>query len=70
VKILGLFFISIIFSSIAALMAFLITYGEYIHHYATKKEPLKLAFEAASFTFVVFFVLSILVAIMLNFESI
>ncbi len=34
-----------------------VTYGEYIHHYPTKKEPLKFAWEAAIFTFTVFMLL-------------
>ena len=46
--------IGIVFSPIAAAMAFLITYGEYTHHYPDKKMPLKLAGQAAIFTFIVF----------------
>jgi len=48
------FFISLVFSPLATACAFIITYGEYTHHYPTKKEPLKLAWEAAIFTFVAF----------------
>jgi len=51
------FFISLVFSPLAAACAFIITYGEYTHHYPTKKEPLKLAWEAAIFTFVAFIAL-------------
>jgi len=47
---------------IAAVMAFLITYEEYSHHYTDKKKPLKFAFEAAIFTFIVFGILSLLVS--------
>ncbi len=35
--------ISLVFSPFAAIMAYLITYGEYIHHYPDKKKPVKLA---------------------------
>ena len=49
--------IGLVFSSLAAMCAFIITYGEYIHRYPTKKEPLKLAWEAAIFTFTVFMLL-------------
>jgi small neutral amino acid transporter SnatA (MarC family) len=48
--------IGLVFSPLAAMCAFIITYGEYSHHYPTKKEPLKLAWEAAIFTFIVFMV--------------
>jgi len=48
------FFIGLVFSPLAAACAFIITYGEYTHHYPTKKEPLKLAWEATIFTFIAF----------------
>ncbi len=35
-------------------MAYLITYNEWVRHYPTKKEPRKMALEAAIFAFVVF----------------
>jgi len=53
--------IGLMFCPIAAAMAFLITYEEYSHHYGDKKKPLRMAFEAAIFTFIVFGVLSLLV---------
>jgi len=53
------FFIGLIFSPLAAMCAFIITYGEYTHHYPTKKEALKLAWEAAIFTFITFMALII-----------
>jgi hypothetical protein len=49
--------IGLVFSSLAAMCAFIITYGESIHHNPTKKEPLKFAWEAAIFTFTVFMLL-------------
>jgi len=47
-----LIFIPFIF--IGAVIAYLITYNEYQHHYQTKREPRRLALEAAVFTFIVF----------------
>jgi len=56
-KISGYIFIDLIFSFIAGLVAFSITYMEYVHHYPTKKEPLKHAASTAIFTFIVFVVI-------------
>jgi hypothetical protein len=53
----GFIFIDLLFSIIAAIVAFGITYNEYVHHYATKREPVKLALDTALFTFVTFIVL-------------
>jgi len=58
--------IGLVFSPIAGLMAFLITYKEYEHHYPGKKEPLRLALEAAIFTFAFFMIVSVIVGIALN----
>jgi tetrahydromethanopterin S-methyltransferase subunit C len=55
--------IGLIFSPIAAAMAFLITYEEYSHHYTDKKKSLKVAFEAAIFTLIIFGILSLLVSL-------
>ena len=54
--------IGLMLCPIAAAMAFLITYEEYSHHYTDKTKPLKLAFEAAILTFIVFGILSLLVS--------
>ncbi len=54
--------IGLMLCPIAAAMAFLITYEEYSHHYTDKKRPLRLAFEAAIFTFILFGILSLLVS--------
>jgi len=43
----------LIFAPLAALMAFLITYGEYSHHYSNRKKPLRLAVESAVVAFIV-----------------
>ena len=48
-----------VFSFLAGLMAYLITYNEYMHHYQTKKEPRKIAFEAALVAFTFFFLISL-----------
>jgi len=55
--------IGLIFSPIAAAMAFLITYEEYSHHYTDKKKSLKVGFEAAIFTLIIFGILSLLVSL-------
>ena len=55
--------IGLIFSPIAAAMAFLITYEEYSHHYTDKKKSLKVAFEAAIFTLIIFGILPLLVSL-------
>lgn len=49
-----------VFGFLAALMAYLITYGEYLHHYPDKKRPRKLALEAAIFTFIFFLFLALI----------
>ena len=54
------FIIWMIGSPVAALCAFLITYNEYSHHYSDRKKPLKIAIEAAVFTFIVFVILGVL----------
>jgi len=53
----GIYFIFFPFALIGAVMAYLISYNEYIHHYPTKKEPRKMALETAIFTLVVFIAL-------------
>ena len=58
--------IGLVFSPIAGLMAFLITYKEYEHHYPGKKEPLRLALEAAIFTFAFFMIVSAVIGLILN----
>ena len=67
--ILGYVFIDLLFSFIAALVAFGITYNEYVHHYPTKKEPVKLALDTAITTFIVFIILGGLGVIALSLMS-
>ncbi len=50
--------IGLLFSPLAALIAFAITYEEYTHHYSDSRKPLRLAAQAATVTFVVFLVLA------------
>ena len=65
----GFVFIDLLFSVIAACVAFGITYNEYVHHYATKKEPIKLALNTALFTFVTFIILGALGVLALHWMS-
>lgn len=58
--------VGIIFAPLAAIMAFIITYGEYTHHYHDKKIPLKLATEAAIFSFITFGLISLIVGLIAN----
>ena len=60
------YFIGVLFSPLATLVTFLIFYDEYSHHYSGRKEPLKIALEAAVFTFIVFVILGILVGLALS----
>ena len=58
--------IGLVFSPIAGVMAFLITYKEYEHHYPSKKEPLRLALEAGIVTFALFMIIAILAGILIS----
>ena len=53
--------IGAVFGVFASMMAFLITYEEYVHHYIGKREPLLASFQTALFTFFVFVGLALLV---------
>jgi len=57
----GIYLLLLPFALIGSVMAYLITYNEYVHHYPTKKEPMKMSLEAAILTFAVFSVISIFV---------
>ncbi|MCB4792871.1 MAG: hypothetical protein LHV68_13460 [Elusimicrobia bacterium] len=65
----GYVFIDLLFSFIAACVAFAITYNEYVHHYPTKKEPIKLALDTAVTTFIVFVILGGLGVLALHWMS-
>ena len=62
----GIYLIFLPFVFIAAIMAYLITYNEWVHHYTTKKEPRKYALEAAIFTFIFFTVMMVFVIYVLT----
>ena len=57
--------IGVVFGSVAALMAFVITWREFERHKFAGKRLFKEAFQSGIFTFVVFLLLSILVGFLL-----
>ena len=61
--------IVLIFSFLAACVAFAITYNEFVHHYASKREPLKHARDNAIATFIVFLLLGGAGVLVLNWLS-
>ena len=63
----ALFCIAAVLGIFAAIIAFLITYGEYAHHYPDKQKVLKTALEAGIFTLIFFLVLGLLLAVILPF---
>ena len=50
------------FGLLGAVMAALITYNEYVHHYPSKREPLRMAVKMGIFTFLFFMTLCVLLA--------
>jgi len=52
--------IGMVFSPIAAIMAFIITYEEYRRHYNEKQKPFRIALNSAIVTFIVFMLISVL----------
>jgi len=58
---MNIYFIFIPFALIAAVMAYLISYNEWMRHYPTKKEPKKIALETAIFTLIIFIIIMFLV---------
>jgi len=50
----------LLFSPLAALMAGLITYGEYRHHYPDRGPAIREAFKVGLFTLIVFLLISLL----------
>ncbi len=55
-----------VFSGLAAMCSFLISYAEWTHHYASKKEPIKHALEMALVTFVFFMILTLLTVVIMR----
>ncbi len=60
------FLIGMVFSPLAALFAFLLTYNEYSRHFMEKKIVLKHSFEAGVFTLLVFLVISLLIGVFIS----
>lgn len=58
--------IGLFFAPLAGIIAFLITYEEYSHHFSDKKKPKKLAFEAGMTAFIFFLLLSIFIGLIIN----
>ena len=61
--------IGLIFSPIAALMAFLIIYEEYSRHNLDKKQKLKIAIQTGLFTLVAFIILALGIGFFLSHFS-
>ena len=59
------FLLWLVFSPIAALMAFLITYGEFSHHYPDRRPVFREALRTAVFTLTVFLLLGLIVSLIL-----
>lgn len=56
--------LGLIFSPLAGLMAFLITYEEYQHHFSDRRRVMRASLEAGAFTCLVFLLLSAIVGIL------
>ena len=61
--------IGLIFSPIAAVMAFLIIYEEYSRHNLDKKQQFKIAIQTGLFTLVVFIILALCIGFFLSHFS-
>lgn len=57
--------IGLVFGSVGALMAFLITYGEYSRHFMAKKRALKISLETAFVMLGIFITIALIVAFLL-----
>jgi cytochrome bd-type quinol oxidase subunit 2 len=55
--------IGVIFGSLAALCAYLITYKEWEHHYSDRKIPRRMALETAIFTLLFFLAIMVVVGL-------
>jgi len=58
--------IGLVFGLVAALMAFLITYGEYSRHFMAKSRALKISLETAFVMLGVFIIITIIVALFMS----
>jgi hypothetical protein len=55
-----------VFSSLAALCAFVTTYGEYLKHFPDKRRPLKMAAGMSLAAFAFFMLVSVLLMVVIN----
>ncbi len=58
-------FIATVFGLFAAMMAYLISYEEYSHHFVDKRRGRHMAYESAVFAFAVFFGIGLILAFLL-----
>jgi hypothetical protein len=58
--------IGTLFATLAAISAFVITYGEYLKHFPDKKRPLIMAAQAALAAFVFFLLASVLLMVVIS----
>ncbi len=58
--------IGVIFGSLGALCAYLITYKEWEHHYPPPEIPRRMALETAVFTFIFFLALMVIVGLVVK----
>ncbi|MEA4924190.1 MAG: hypothetical protein VB084_02670 [Syntrophomonadaceae bacterium] len=59
------FIIGLLFSPLAAIMGFIITYEEYRRHYSEKQKPFRIALNSAIATLIVFMLITVLGGILL-----
>jgi hypothetical protein len=58
-----------VFGVLAAVMAYIITFGEYPHHFPDTRMPRKLALETALVTFAVFMLLALLTGVFFGWNT-
>jgi hypothetical protein len=63
---IGLFCIGILFSFIGGVIAFLVSYQGYSHHFLPKEEVFRLSMRSGRFAFAIFLVISFFLAIILR----
>jgi hypothetical protein len=58
--------IGLVFGAIAGLMAYVVTYGEYVHHYPDKTQPRKIALQAGFTAFAFLFCIAVVAGYLLS----
>jgi hypothetical protein len=58
-----------VFGVLAAVMAYMITFGEYTHHFPDARMPRKLALETALVTFAVFLLLALMAGVFFTWTA-